>query len=213
MGRRVEYSSYPLRSHFAIANFGNSCDTVNEPTNSLLVDRYLNHDASAFAQLVGRYQDVVFRLCFSMLRHRQDAEDAVQETFSRMAKHLDHWDSKRPLEPWLLTIAGNRCRTLLARRRPVLPLIDGSEPATDAAEQQRRADILEEELLVAMDELREDHRQAFLLFHQQQLSYAEIAARMDCPVGTVKTWVHRARNVLIERLREREVVTERRHAM
>ena len=52
----------------------------------------------------------------------------------------------------------------------------------------------------------EEYRQAFALFHEQELSYAEIGAALDCPVGTVKTWVHRARRELIERLRERGVV-------
>jgi RNA polymerase sigma-70 factor (ECF subfamily) len=178
-----------------------------------LVRRYLNDDASAFSQLMSRYQGIVYRLCYSMLRHRQDAEDATQETFTRVAKHLDHWDHQRPIEPWLLTIAGNRCRTLLSRRRRLLPLLDSAEPTTLEAEQDRQADLLAEELDMALSDLREDHRRAFVLFHRQQLSYAEIAEQMDCPVGTVKTWVHRARQVLIERLREREVLLEHQHAM
>ena len=185
---------------------------VSEPTD-LLVRRYLNEDASAFSLIVRRYQDIVFHLCFRMLGHRQDAEDAVQETFTRVARHLDGWDAHRPIEPWLLTIAGNRCRTLLSRRRPSLPLLDSAEPATDAAEQQRHADVLGEEVQLALAGLREQHREAFLMFHQSQLSYVDIAEKMGCPVGTVKTWVHRARTELIQRLREREVLVERRHAV
>jgi RNA polymerase sigma-70 factor (ECF subfamily) len=185
---------------------------VSEPT-PLLVRRYLNNDTGAFSQLVTRYQDIVYRLCYSMLRHREDAEDATQETFTRVAKHLGHWDSKRPIEPWLLTIAGNRCRTLLSRRRRLLPLLDGVEPITDACEQDRKADLLAEEVEMALSELRDDHRRAFLLFHRRQLSYAEIAEELDCPVGTVKTWVHRARQMLIEQLRAREVLAEARDAM
>ena len=59
----------------------------------------------------------------------------------------------------------------------------------------------------------EEHRQAFLLFHEQELSYAEIAAAMDCPVGTIKTWIHRARGLVVRQLRERGVVEEARHAL
>lgn len=180
-------------------------------STSLLVRRYLNDDPSAFGQLVSRYQDRVFRLCFRILGHRQDAEDATQETFTRMARHLHGWDTARPIEPWLLTIAGNRCRTLLSRRKPTLPLLAAAEPTTNAAEAQRQAEILDEEVVMAMAGLREQHRQAFLLFHRAELSYAEIADRMGCPVGTVKTWVHRARGELIRQLREREVLAEQRH--
>ncbi|WP_203329045.1 RNA polymerase sigma factor [Candidatus Laterigemmans baculatus] len=173
-----------------------------------LVRRYLDDDPSAFAQLVGRYQDRVFRLCFRMLGHRQDAEDATQETFTRVARHLRGWDAGRPIEPWLLAIAGNRCRTLLSRRRLTLPLLAAAEPASDATEAERQAEQLEEEVHVALAGLRPQHRQAFLLFHRSELSYAEIAERMECPVGTVKTWVHRARVDLIRQLRQREVLAE-----
>lgn len=156
---------------------------------------------------------MVYRLCFRMLGHRQDAEDAMQETFSRVAKHLGGWDEERPIEPWLMTIAGNRCRTLLSRRRRTLSLTDGADPTTDAAEQAKRAEQLHEEVDRALIDLREQHREAFLMFHQDQMSYAEIAEVMDCPVGTVKTWVHRARTDLIRRLRERDVLAEQRNAV
>ena len=72
---------------------------------------------------------------------------------------------------------------------------------------------LAEEVELALTTIRADYRQAFLLFHEQQLSYAEIAEVMDCPLGTVKTWVHRARRELIQRLTKRGVVQELRHAM
>ena len=61
--------------------------------------------------LVNRFRGQVFGLCYRMLGQRQDAEDAAQETFVRVLKNLHRWDPARPFEPWLLTIAGNRCRT------------------------------------------------------------------------------------------------------
>ncbi len=64
--------------------------------------------------LVELYRDRVFRFCYRMLGQRQDAEDAAQETFVRMLRSLAAWDGRRDFEPWLLGIAGNRCRTLLA---------------------------------------------------------------------------------------------------
>ena len=72
---------------------------------------------------------------------------------------------------------------------------------------------LAEEVERALEPLREQYRQAFLLFHQDELSYAEIAAALECPLGTVKTWVHRARRELIRQLSQRGVVTEPRHAV
>lgn len=153
--------------------------------------------------LVERFQGQVFGLCYRMLAQRQDAEDAAQETFVRVLKNLHKWDPERDFEPWLLAIAGNRCRTALAtrKRRPVadpnVELLADDEP--DA----RSAQNLAEEVHLALVALREEYRQAFVLFHEQELSYAEIAAALDVPVGTIKTWVHRARRELIAALRER----------
>ncbi|KKL55005.1 hypothetical protein LCGC14_2259720, partial [marine sediment metagenome] len=74
-----------------------------------------------------------------------------------------------------------------------------------------KANDLAEEVELALGTLRAEYRQAFLLFHQHELSYAEISATLDCPLGTVKTWVHRARRELIARLAQRGVVQELRH--
>ncbi len=162
-------------------------------------------------RLVQRFERSVFGLCYRMLGQRQDAEDMAQETFARALKHLDHWDGQREFEPWLLTIAGNRCRSLLAsrlKRPPPLPL---EEPVVDRHGELFAAKQLAEEVELALAGLREEYRQAFLLFHEQELSYAEIGALLDCPLGTVKTWVHRARRELIERLSRRGVVQETPH--
>jgi RNA polymerase sigma-70 factor (ECF subfamily) len=178
---------------------------MNEP-NAILAERCRGDDERAFAALVGRYQSLVFGFCMRMLGHRQDAEDATQETFSRVARYLDRWDSRRPLEPWLMAIAGNRCRSFLSRRRPGQPLTPAVEPITDAARADQAADSLREELDLALAQLSGRQRRAFELFHRESLSYAEIAERLECPVGTVKTLVHRARSGLIDRLRSRNVI-------
>ena len=179
---------------------------MNE-SNAILAQKYRQNDEGAFAKLVGRHHALVFQVCLRILGHRQDAEDATQETFTRVAKYLHHWDSDRPFEPWLVTIAGNRCRTLLARRRVHQSLTDATEPVGDDAAASHDADSLREELGLALKCLPECQRQAFELFHRRSMSYAEIAVEMRCPLGTVKTWVHRARAGVIEQLQRREVVS------
>lgn len=163
--------------------------------------------------LVERFRGQVFGLCYRMLNHREDAEDATQETFARVLRSLARWDSQRDFEPWLLAIAGNRCRTALAvrRRRPTSQTI--AEPIEDRAPDQRGANHLAEEVQLALQRLRPDYRQAFVLFHQHELSYEEIATAMGRPLGTIKTWIHRARGDLIRFLREREVLEESSHAV
>lgn len=173
-----------------------------------LVGQCLTGDQAAMLALVERFRGQVFGLCYRMLGQRQDAEDAAQETFVRVLKNLHRWDQARDFEPWLFAIAGNRCRTALSarKRRPtaeaVLDIIPDKEPDHRPAQQ------LAEEVQLALATLRDEYRQAFVLFHEQELSYADIAAAMEVPLGTIKTWVHRARRELIEYLRKRGAIPE-----
>jgi RNA polymerase sigma-70 factor (ECF subfamily) len=178
-----------------------------------LVDRCLRGDQSAMLELVDRHRGAVFGLSYRMLRHRQDAEDVTQECFVRALRSLRRWDHQREFLPWLLAIAGNRCRTLLAARMRQPPASLLVEQCGDDAADVSNANNLAEEVELALGTLRAEYRQAFVLFHQHELSYAEISATLGCPLGTVKTWVHRARRELIARLTERGVFQESRNAV
>jgi RNA polymerase sigma-70 factor (ECF subfamily) len=175
-------------------------------SNAVLAKRISAQDSSAFAQFVDRYQQFVFGICFSILRHRQDAEDATQDTFTRVARYLDRWDPRRPLEPWLATVAGNRSRSHLARRRSYAPLTAAEEPESLSTPQDQAAEAMREEIALAMGDLPDRQRMAFEFFHEHSMSYIQIAGKMNCPVGTVKTLVHRARLSLINQLQRRDVV-------
>lgn len=178
-------------------------------SDASLAARFFAKESVAFTLLVERYYDFVFRICFAILRHRQDAEDATQETFSRLAKNLDRWDQQRPMAPWLATVAGNRSRTQLAKRRPHASLGAVAEPPTQDTGQAIAATQMKEEIALALTHLPDRQRIAFEMFHEHSLTYLEIAERMECPVGTVKTLVHRARSGLVDQLRRRDIVSEK----
>lgn len=189
---------------------------MNQPGQSdlrKLVGRCLTGDEAALRELVERFYGPVFGLCYRMLGHRQDAEDAAQETFVRVVRNLNRWDANRELLPWVLAIAGNRCRTKLAARKMPCASEEAMAGLPDRSMPTRPADELNEEVQQALARMRPQHRLAFLLFHEQGLSYEEIAAAQRVPLGTVKTWVHRARQELIARLRHREVLTGTAHAL
>lgn len=176
-----------------------------------LVGRCLRGDQSAMLELVEQYRGQVFGLCYRMLRHRQDAEDVTQECFVRALRSLHRWDNQREFLPWLLAIAGNRCRTMLSARMRQPASSSLVEHISDNTLEVTEAKNLAEEVELALGTLRAEYRQAFLLFHQHELSYAEISTTLGCPLGTVKTWVHRARRELIARLAQRGVVQELRN--
>lgn len=180
---------------------------------SALVGRCLAGDEGALRELVQQFYGPVFGLCYRMLGHRQDAEDAAQETFLRLVRNLHRWDPQREMMPWVLAIAGNRCRTMLAARKMPLAAEEAVLAVTDRDAANTPADELNEELQQALANIRPRHREAFLLFHEQGLTYEQIAAALGVPLGTVKTWVHRARQELFAHFRQRELVAEASHAL
>jgi len=178
-----------------------------------LVRRCLARESSALQTFVERFQGAIYGLCYRMLGHCHDAEDVTQDVLLRALRSLDRWDPGRPLKPWLFTIAANRCRTALASRarRPVLSELNAEQ--TLAATAEPAAADLGEELETALTRLREEYRLCFVLFHQQELSCAEIGEILGCPQGTVKTWLHRARRELAAHLRRRGFVNEPDHEL
>jgi RNA polymerase sigma-70 factor (ECF subfamily) len=170
-----------------------------------LVEALLTGDPHAPRLLVERYQAVVFALCFRMMGHRQDAEDVAQESFVRALRAIAGFDPDRPIRPWLLGIAANRCRTALVRRSKRPALTDSAEECVDPRPGLSDPDDLAAELSRALDRLRPEYRMVFNLFHEQNLAYEEIALALGRPVGTVKTWLHRARAELAQHLCRRGV--------
>lgn len=168
-----------------------------------LVSRCLGGDSAAIAAFVSKFERFVFGLCLRMLRQREDAEDAAQETFVRAVRNLHRWDSSRPILPWLQTIAANRCRTALSKRTkrplhtPNLP-----EPAiVDSTS----SDMVEE-VDRALATISDQYRDVIVLYYRGGLSVGEISEAIQVADGTVKTWLFRARKELADELRGRGLV-------
>ena len=177
-----------------------------------LVQDCLKGDSRAIRALVERFQTDVYGLCVRILQHHQDAEDATQEIFLRVFRSLRRWDSARPLRPWIMGIALNRCRTWLTQRAR-RPRPTGFRFEEIAQEHAEPAHELVREIESAVEDLRQDYRSVFVLFHQQGHGYDEISQALDRPVGTIKTWLHRARLAVLERLRQRGMVSEIEHEL
>lgn len=170
-----------------------------------LVGRCLRGDAEAIQALVDRFQPEVYGLCVRLLNHRHDAEDVTQEVLLRVFRSLRRWDSSRPLRPWVMGITVNRCRTWLVQRARRPELVDYLQETASGREADDSAELLSE-IRAARSQLRPEYRSVFVLFHEQGHSYEEIAAALRRPVGTIKTWLHRARLEVLERLRQRGMV-------
>ena len=167
-----------------------------------LVRSCLAGEKDGLRAFVEQFQGTVFGLCYHMLRHRQDAEDVAQDVFWRALRNLHRWDQTRPLKPWLLTIAANRCKTLLSTRARI-PRAGNFEEDRYQADVPAAQSELAEELQLALQKVREEYRLCFVLYHFQELSLAEISDVVGAPVGTIKTWLLRVRGELAGELHRR----------
>jgi RNA polymerase sigma-70 factor (ECF subfamily) len=158
-----------------------------------LVGLLQSGDPEAPRLLIERYQGPVFGLCFRMMGHRHDAEDVMQETFLRAVRAISGFDIDRPVGPWLVGIAANRCRTARSRRGRCLPLAETVDERVDHCPARADPDDLAGEIERALDLLRPEYRLVFTLFHEQNLPYEEIGQAIGRPVGTVRSRLHRAR--------------------
>jgi RNA polymerase sigma-70 factor (ECF subfamily) len=154
----------------------------------------------------------VFSLIYRMVRDRELAEDLAQDTFIKVLNHIDRYRSEFKLSSWLFKIANNVAIDYLRRRQLETVSIDGSPHAQTAdaieatsfdvsVQQESALDELEaRELGTAIEHaiasLRPEYRSCIMLRHVEGRSYEEIAATLDLPLGTVKTYIHRARHEL-----------------
>jgi RNA polymerase sigma-70 factor (ECF subfamily) len=149
----------------------------------------------AFEALLAAYQDKVFRLSYSMLGDRAQAEDAAQESFLRIWKSMDRYRGESALGTWIFSIARNVCLTLIAKRAKFSPINDADRPKPDAPDRQR-------DIVRLVGRLPDNYRQVVMLFYMEDRSYEEVARLLDLPVGTVKTHLHRARQQLATMMKE-----------
>lgn len=176
-------------------------------SDAALVRRCLAGDAVAARELVERFQRDVYNFCLRFLAHQQDAEDVTQEVFLRVFRSLGRWDGERPLRPWILGIAVNRCRTCASRRGKSPDLADYLHETADHRPEDDSLELAQA-IRCAVDGLRDDYRAVFVLFHERGQSYEEISQAIGCPVGTVKTWLHRARLIVLDTLRSKGLIEE-----
>jgi len=186
--------------------------SYSEKTDQELVKLCKRGDERAASEILHRFERPVFSLVFRMVRDRELAEDLSQEAFVRTLNNLRRYDPSYKFSSWLFKIAYNLTIDHLRKRQLDTVSIHGAPDAVSAEAQaatsitletyDERPDALLEarelgaEIGEAIECLRPEYQTAIMLRHVEGRSYEEIAAIMDVPLGTVKTYIHRARGEL-----------------
>ena len=187
-----------------------------QATDHDLVALAASGSEKAYRELLDRYQRPVFSLIYRMVRDRERAEDLAQETFVKVFNHIGSFNPKYKFSSWIFKIASNLTIDAIRKKDLDTVSLDGSRNAStpdevDATritvesrdenpEEFVEAKELGEEIERAIGELRPEYRTAILLRHVEGRPYEEIAEIMGVPLGTVKTYIHRARGELKETL-------------
>ncbi len=171
---------------------------------------------AAYRELIRRYERPVFALLFRMVRDRELAEDLAQETFVKALNAIDSYRPEFKFSSWIFKIGNNAAIDHLRRRELDTLSLDGSPHAETpeamqatalqiGARQESPLDTVEAKELggvieAAIGALRPEYRSCILLRHVEGRAYEEIAEMLNLPLGTVKTYIHRARNELRQSL-------------
>ena len=165
-----------------------------------LLNRYLGGDIAAFDELVRAHEDRVFGICLRMMRDREAALDAVQETFVTVFRKADRYQAKAAFSTWLYRVAVNTCYDQLrkAKRRRAEPLSDTMDPADPRSADPIHAAELRPDIEKALSEIPEEFRAAVVLVDLEGMSLEQAAQILDKPVGTIKSRLFRGRKLLAE---------------
>ncbi len=185
-------------------------------TDQQVVERASTGSEAAYRELVRRYQRPVFSLIYRMVRDRELAEDLTQETFVKVLNAIDRYRPEYKFSSWIFKIANNASIDHLRRRELDTLSLDGGPDAMtpdrvqatslqlgDGAESQLEeleARELGTQIERAIGALRPEYRSCIIMRHVEGRAYDEIAEVLDLPLGTVKTYIHRARAELRESL-------------
>jgi len=166
-------------------------------------------DEAAFRELIRRYQRPIFSIIYRMVGDRELAEDLAQETFIKVLNAIDSYRPEHKFSSWIFKIANNAAIDHLRRRELETLSLDGAPDAITAERQgatalqvrdraespldEMEARELGSQIERAIARLRPEYRSCIMLRHVEGRAYEEIAEILGLPLGTVKTYIHRAR--------------------
>ncbi len=189
-----------------------SADRDSDPDMAEAVTQVLAGQADAFARIVRRFQTPLMSLGMAMLRDPQAAEELTQDAFVRAYRHLQSFDTQRPMFPWLARIAyrlacdrlRNRSQAIELTAEAAIPAPTSHDPLMDLVAEERGR-----QLWRSVHKLAEGERVSVLLYYREAMTVEQVAQVMEVSTGTVKTQLYRARIRLRKMMEETETESPR----
>jgi RNA polymerase sigma factor (sigma-70 family) len=186
----------------------------NIPTDRQLVDPVLGGDTPAFGEIISMTEGLVAQIVCKLISNEEDRKDIVQDIYLKVFHHLKGFRFQSKLSTWVAQIAYNTCSSQLQKRRLLLHVLpdfdmDGEGPGSGRQHTVRAAEetdgfILKKELAgilqAEIGRLPPLYQTLVSLYHQEELTYQELAQITGLPEGTVKSYLFRARKMLKEKL-------------
>jgi RNA polymerase sigma-70 factor (ECF subfamily) len=175
-----------------------------EPSDSELMKLVCAGDGDAFAVIVARYKDPLVNYLTHLVRSRERAEDVAQEAFVRLFRNADRYREHEKVAPYLYKIATNHTISEMRREkrwRLLLPRFDaGISRHTPSPDADLMTDEVQRKVSAAMEQVPLKFRAPLTLYEIEEWSYDDIARSLGCRVGTVKSRIHRARELMRRQL-------------
>lgn len=179
-----------------------------ERSDNEIITEVLNGNVEAYTEIIRRHKQRIYRVVYRFAPDLHEANDLLQEVFIKIYRVLNQYDGKASFASWALRVASNLCIDHLRRRKEMLPT--PNEALYDIPDHQRNPEetyLHNEEtkaIYRAIGELPEKYRLPLILFHQEEMTYEEIAVILKLPMSRVKNRLYRARLVLRKKLMKRE---------
>jgi len=183
--------------------------------DALMVKRAIAGDQAAYKALIKRYKIPVSQIVFKIIGDKREVEDLTQEVFIKAFQHLTDFKFGNQFASWLFKIANNHCLDHIRKKKlqiysmRELRFSDEDETEFEIPDSTYEPDLqmLREQksklIRNAIDSLPMKYREVIILRHQEEMSYEEIARKMNLPVNTIKVHLYRAREMLYKYLKDR----------
>lgn len=161
----------------------------------------------AFEHIVLQYERPVFTFIFRMIAQQEDAEELTQETFLKIYRHIDGFDTRKELGSWIFTIARRVVYDRLRKKQKERQRENSGDPGELATQQENAtpekqlehaAQVID--LRAALLTLQPRHKEALLLYYWQGFTYAEVAEILAVPINTVKSLLYRAKKAILAQM-------------